>query len=344
MLPDGHGDAASGPVRAIMPADPPPNISARLARWRERFAAASALDARLAAARLIVFGAALALGDAVWQTSWSAWLLLVPAADSSRSRCGTNRHPRAGRSAALVGFYERGVARIEDRWTGNGATGERYRSRHHPYANDLDLFGRGSLFELLSLARTRTGEDTLAGWLTAAAAPAAVAERQAGVRELTPRSTCARSCRSRRGSRARTSRTALLAWAEAPPALSPPCCAGVALAVTAFTLAALVYWYRAGEVTLFFRHRGADGVRAALRAEGGTDAPRRRRARARSDGAAAGADAARARAVLLGPARGAAAELRETGPQASTAIARLRRLSEMHDWQHNMVFAASRCC
>jgi hypothetical protein len=31
-------------------------------------------------------------------------------------------------------------------------------------------------------------------------------------------------------------------------------------------------------------------------------------------------------------------ELRETGPQASTAIARLRRILEMHDWQHNMVF------
>jgi hypothetical protein len=31
-------------------------------------------------------------------------------------------------------------------------------------------------------------------------------------------------------------------------------------------------------------------------------------------------------------------QLRETGPQASTAIARLRRMLEMHDWQHNMIF------
>jgi DNA mismatch repair ATPase MutS len=32
-------------------------------------------------------------------------------------------------------------------------------------------------------------------------------------------------------------------------------------------------------------------------------------------------------------------QLRETGSQASTAIAHLRRIIEMHDWQHNMVFA-----
>ena len=34
------------------------------------------------------------------------------------------------------------------------------------------------------------------------------------------------------------------------------------------------------------------------------------------------------------------AELRRSGVQASVAIARLRRLSEMHDWQHNMIFVA----
>ena len=31
-------------------------------------------------------------------------------------------------------------------------------------------------------------------------------------------------------------------------------------------------------------------------------------------------------------------QLHQTGPQASTAIARLRRILEMHDWQHNMIF------
>lgn len=56
--------------------------------------------------------------------------------------------------------------------------------RAYVYANDLDLFGRGSLFELLSLARTRTGEDTLARWLTSAADAPEIHARQEAVEEL----------------------------------------------------------------------------------------------------------------------------------------------------------------
>ena len=55
--------------------------------------------------------------------------------------------------------------RLDDRWIGTGATGERFSEPAHPYAEDLDLFGRGSLFELLSTARTHVGEETLAEWL-----------------------------------------------------------------------------------------------------------------------------------------------------------------------------------
>src|SRR5262249_37237620 len=62
---------------------------------------------------------------------------------------------RAGRSVA---FFERGLARLEDRWMGTGQPGERFKDEHHPNAADLDLFGRASLFELLCTARTRTGE------------------------------------------------------------------------------------------------------------------------------------------------------------------------------------------
>jgi DNA mismatch repair ATPase MutS len=52
------------------------------------------------------------------------------------------------------------------------------------YAADLDLFGRGSLFELLSIARTRMGEETLAEWLLAPSAVDQICERHSAVREL----------------------------------------------------------------------------------------------------------------------------------------------------------------
>src|SRR5438552_11515146 len=53
---------------------------------------------------------------------------------------------RFDRAAA---FYERGLARLENRWAGTGVTGERFLDETHPYAEDLDIFGKGSLFELL---------------------------------------------------------------------------------------------------------------------------------------------------------------------------------------------------
>jgi len=84
-------------------------------------------------------------------------------------------------------YFEAGLARLDGVWTDAGETGERYHDPEHPYAQDLDLFGKGGVFQLLCTARTLLGQDTLAGWLKAPAAPADVAARQAGVEELRPR-------------------------------------------------------------------------------------------------------------------------------------------------------------
>lgn len=89
--------------------------------------------------------------------------------------------------ARTIDFYERGLARVEDRWAGTGKTGERFLDPVHPYARDLDLFGSASLFELLCTARTRTGEETLAAWLLTAAPVGEVLARQSAIRELKER-------------------------------------------------------------------------------------------------------------------------------------------------------------
>jgi hypothetical protein len=85
-----------------------------------------------------------------------------------------------------VAFYRAGLARLDNQWKGKGQQGTRFLREDHPYAADLDLFGPGSLFELLSTARTRSGEDTLAGWLLAPAGPEEVRARQEAVAELRP--------------------------------------------------------------------------------------------------------------------------------------------------------------
>ena len=79
------------------------------------------------------------------------------------------------------------------------------------------MFGKGSLFELLSTARTHIGEDTLARWLLAPAALEIVRRRHEAVNELRPRL----DLREELAVVAEEARTgvdpvSLAAWGEAP--------------------------------------------------------------------------------------------------------------------------------
>ena len=131
-------------------------------------------------------------------------------------------------------FFDRGLARLRGDWAGHGETGERYLNPAHPYAPDLDIFGKSSLFEMLSTARTHVGEDTLAGWLQKPAPPETVLARQAAVEELRPRL----DLRERLAVVAEEARTgvdpvALAHWGEAPAQLAG---GGLHAAVWAFRI------------------------------------------------------------------------------------------------------------
>ncbi len=124
------------------------------------------------------------------------------------------------RAAAAAQYYQRALARLAHRWIGVGPSGARYRDTAHLYADDLDLFGRGSLFQLLCTACTRVGQDALAAWLAAPAEPESVRRRQAAIDELRAnidlREALAVLDEDVRGLDA----DALRAWAEAPPIFS----------------------------------------------------------------------------------------------------------------------------
>jgi MutS domain V len=150
--------------------------------WRRRYR-------QLGNARLATGVAAVAVAAASIGGNWiSPWWLLVPAlvfvALAIRHQRVDGSLQKATRAAA---YYERALARVQDRWIGAGNSGERFRDPRHPYADDLDLFGRGSLFELISTARTGAGERTLADWLVAPGEREQVLARQAAVRELRDR-------------------------------------------------------------------------------------------------------------------------------------------------------------
>ena len=140
-------------------------------------------NARLAAGLAAVVVAFFVFGE-VWISVW--WLLLPLAVFGALVIVHARVVERMERSKRAIQFYERGVARLENRWMGTGESGERFRDPTHVYAEDLDLFGKGSLFELLSTARTRVGEDILARWLLAPSSPDEVAARQLAVQELRP--------------------------------------------------------------------------------------------------------------------------------------------------------------
>ncbi len=91
---------------------------------------------------------------------------------------------RRERLARSVAYYERGVARLEHRWRDGGDDGARFRSESHLYADDLELFGPGSLFQYLSTAGTEGGASTLAAWLLTPAPAVVIRERQEAVAEL----------------------------------------------------------------------------------------------------------------------------------------------------------------
>lgn len=88
------------------------------------------------------------------------------------------------RASRAVAYYRWGLARLDNEWRGKGRQGTRFLEENHPYSADLELFGPGSLFELLCSARTKTGETTLASWLTNTADAVELAARQKAVAEL----------------------------------------------------------------------------------------------------------------------------------------------------------------
>ena len=172
-----------------MPVDARAAYTVRLTERRRRAAALALAERRIGTARLALFVAALV---AAWLAFSSGvlpgWSVALPAAAFVALLLYHARVIPARRAAdRAVAFYERGLARLDDAWAGGGESGERYRDAGHPYAADLDLFGAGSLFELLCTARTRAGQDCLADWLLAPAPPDEVHARQAAVASLRPR-------------------------------------------------------------------------------------------------------------------------------------------------------------
>jgi hypothetical protein len=177
----------------------------------------------------------------------------------SRQKCGRT-----------IAFYEQGLARLNNCWMGTGETGERFLDPAHPYSRDLDLFGKGSLFELLSTARTAAGEAALANWLLSPAPVEEICMRHGAISDLKTRLGL-REDLSILGEdvRAKVHPDSLAAWAEADPVLRPGLARAAAFLLAAVWLASIVAWVGRGwwelalassVINLFFNFRFSERV------------------------------------------------------------------------------------
>ena len=148
------------------------------------------------------------------------------------------------RAQAAVTFYADGEARMTDRWMSATPSGERFRDRDHPYADDLDIFGPRSLFQLLSGCRTPMGEARLASWLLRPSLPEVIRARHAlvaalrGHIDLRERMSVVNA-----GRRQVIHAERLVAWAEHAPELPA---ARAVIVLLAMACAATVGWYLNG--------------------------------------------------------------------------------------------------
>jgi hypothetical protein len=301
----------------------------------------SGLDLRLSQARLAVVASALVLGWLVYFRGAPVWWLALPVSLFLALAVWHERVIRArDLSARSVEFYDRGIARIEGRWMGGGEPGLRFLDDSHLYARDLDLFGPGSLFELLSSARTHAGEEALAEWLKTPSHPGDVRIRQRSVDELRHRIDF-REDMALAGAPVRgVDTTSLTTWATSPAILRNGWTQPAAAAIAAAAIGTGIVWAVTGQpapflliviVVTFFSAAFRGRLEQVLH---GVDAPSR--ALDVLAGALVRIEREPVASERLATLRAA---LRDRHVEASAAISRLHRLVELHDWQHNQFFA-----
>jgi hypothetical protein len=198
--------------------------AARFAAERERVERAATLASH---ARLATFALAIASGIWAEQTaSPLAYALLALAAVAFVGSVLVHRSRRdeAERLGALERLNRLGPARIARDWDALPGAPPPAEAAAHPYAEDLDVFGRAGLVQILGPIGTPAGRARLHAWLLQPSTPDALAARQAAVAELATRVDLRDrvAAHAQRAGTVRASELApLVRWAEGGPPPGP---------------------------------------------------------------------------------------------------------------------------
>ncbi len=325
-------------------ADPREAYRARRSTREEEAARLERRHHALGYARLALAAAAIAAGWlALEGAAVPGWLFIVPLAAFlalSYLHDGTFGAMEHLRRAA--DHYRRALERLDGRWAGLGERGEEFRDADHLFAEDLDLFGRGSLFELICAARTHAGQTELARWLLEPAAPEAIRARQEAIEELRPRLDL-REQLAILGAEARSGvdSTPLASWAARPPVLRFPLTRLAAPILSAATLTAAAGWllgaWGALPVYVLVAAQSVFGYALRRRVNDVVESVERA---ARDLGILAQVLSLLERERFVGSRLRSLREgLDSEGSPPSARIARLHRLVELIDSRRNQVFA-----
>ncbi len=201
---------------------------ARVTQYRAELVALDRSGSRLANLRTVAFLAFVALSFAVGFDKIPRWGLLGALVSLAGYIALAVVHAgvirREDFAKMRLSLNERGLLRLQGRWHDFPSTGEGRVPEGHLYGGDLDITGRGSLFQRLDDTGTAAGEKRLLEWLlTPGDNAAAIAARQDAVRELGPLIDFRQSLVSEArmaGKKDKADPTKFLSWAEAPSTLT----------------------------------------------------------------------------------------------------------------------------
>ena len=114
---------------------------------------------------LVAFGGIAGVGAIVWggfpTATWYGIGLLV-VAFVALVIAHAKVHASKERALAAKRFHERGLDRLDGKWAQFSSKGDAFLTDGHLFADDLDIFGRASLFQLLDATETTLGAARLA--------------------------------------------------------------------------------------------------------------------------------------------------------------------------------------
>ncbi len=172
-----------------MSVDPRIEYQSRLSEWARSEKAFEKSHSRMGNLRVFFLFGLLALAAVLCRSavSWGAVLMILLLGSLVTGIWHIRIENARSRARRGIRFYQSGLERLDGIWSGKGSPGTEFLDPHHPYAADLDLFGVGSLFELVNAAHTQIGRETLAAWLLEPASLPEILARQEAIKEMTPK-------------------------------------------------------------------------------------------------------------------------------------------------------------